>query len=284
MNKTGSTQSTRRWPRWLKALLGIGVLILLIVGTVFLLGVAATARWERFAAGLRDRGQPLTFAEIEALRATIPEDRNGARVIERLSTRLEEIKKGARGGDCIQIVNTRQRTNCGTVYYESKRTKHFQPEWIEKFKNDVRRKNADIGVLVTETMPTDMPRMGLVDGIWVCTYQEFKGLSFVMREMIVRLDAATTTSKNKGDKMGMLYDFLTSNEFRLQMETIVTGFSTMQSDLEREKRSMQTSWKRREKQIRRVIESTADMYGSIQGIAGAALPSIESLALPEGEE
>ena len=132
-------------------------------------------------------------------------------------------------------------------------------------------------------MPTDMPRMGLVDGIWVCTFQEFKGLSFVMREMIVRLDAATTTSKNKGDKMGMLYDFLTSNEFRLQMETIVSGFTTMQSDLEREKRSIQTSWKRREKQIRRVIESTADMYGSIQGIAGAALPSIESLALPEGE-
>ncbi len=132
-------------------------------------------------------------------------------------------------------------------------------------------------------MPTDMPRMGLRDGIWVCTYQEFKGLSFVMRETIVRLDAATTTSKNKGDKMGMLYDFLTSNEFRLQMETIVTGFTTMQIDLEREKRSMQTSWKRREKQIRRVIESTADMYGSIQGIAGAALPSIESLALPEGE-
>ena len=94
MNETGSAQPARPWPRWLKALLGIGVVILLVVGTVFLLGVAATTRWRVFAAGLREQGQPLTFAEIEALRATVPEDRNGARVIERLSARLAEIKKG----------------------------------------------------------------------------------------------------------------------------------------------------------------------------------------------
>jgi len=178
-------------------------------------------------------------------------------------------------------VNTRQRTNCGTVYYESKRTKHFQPEWIEKFKNDVRRKNADIGVLVTEAMPADMPRMGLVDGIWVCTFQEFKGLSFVMRDMIVRLDAATTTSKNKGDKMGMLYDFLTSNEFRMQIEAMVEGFTQMKSDLEAEQRSMRGIWKKREKQIEKVLLNTTGMYGSIRGIAGNAVQAVPLLELPD---
>ena len=89
---------------------------------------------------------------------------------------IEEIKKGARGGDCIQTVNTFNQQNCGKIYYESKRTKDFQGSWIEKFKADMREKGADIGVLVTEAMPSDMQRMGMRDGVWVCSYEEFKGM------------------------------------------------------------------------------------------------------------
>ena len=88
---------------------------------------------------------------------------------------IEEIKKGARGGDCLQHIHTRSRQQCGTVYYESKRTKAFQPGWIEKFKNDIRDRGADIGVLVTEAMPSDMERMGFRDGVWICSFEEFKG-------------------------------------------------------------------------------------------------------------
>ena len=90
---------------------------------------------------------------------------------------IDEIKKGAKGADCLQIVNTREQINCGTIYYESKRTKNFEKKWIEKFKNDIRDKRATVGVLVTEAMPSDMDRMGLKEGIWICTYNEFKGLS-----------------------------------------------------------------------------------------------------------
>ena len=151
---------------------------------------------------------------------------------------IEEIKKGARGADCLQIVNTRSRQNCGTIYYESKRTKGFQPGWIEKFKHDIREKGGDIGVLVTESMPSDMPRLGLKDGVWVCTFDEFKSLSLILRESVITLNNAITAQDNKGDKMGMLYDFLTGIEFRLQVEAIVEGFTQMQSDLESEKRSM----------------------------------------------
>src|SRR5690606_18145341 len=147
-----------------------------------------------------------------------------------------EIKKGARGGDCIQIVNTRSRQNCGKIYYESKRTKDFQPTWIEKFKADMREKGADIGVLVTEAMPTDFDRMGLKDGVWICSYEEFKGLCTVLRESVVQLSLAVSSQENKGDKMHMLYDYLTSNTFRMQVEAIVEGFSQMKSDLESEKR------------------------------------------------
>ncbi len=196
---------------------------------------------------------------------------------------IEEIKKGARGGDCIQIVNTRSRQNCGLIYYESKRTKDFQPTWIEKFKADIRDRGANVGVLVTEVMPSDMDRMGLKDGIWICNYDEFKGLCAVLRQSIVELSLAVSSQENKGDKMHLLYDFLTSNNFRMQVEAIVEGFSQMKSDLDSEKRSMQRIWKQREKQIEKVITNTIDMYGSIKGIAGNAIQTVNALELPGAE-
>ncbi|MGB5541191.1 MAG: DUF2130 domain-containing protein [Gammaproteobacteria bacterium] len=197
---------------------------------------------------------------------------------------IEEIKKGAQGADCLQIVNTRTRQNCGSIYYESKRTKAFQPAWIEKFKADIREKNANIGVLVTEVMPSDMERMGLRDGIWICTFDEFKGLCTVLRESIIQISRAITTQENKGEKMGMLYDFLTSNEFRLQVEAIVEGFTQMHTDLESEKRSMQGIWKKREKQIHKVLLNTNHMYHSIRGIAGNAVQTVALLELSQEEQ
>ena len=198
---------------------------------------------------------------------------------------IEEIKKGARGGDCVQQVNTRSKLRCGTIYYESKRTKTFQPAWIGKFKEDMREKGADIGVLVTEAMPSDMDAMGQVDGIWVCTFAEFKSLAVVLRRMVIELDMAVESSHNRGEKMGMLYDYMTGPEFKLTIESIVEGIASMHADLESEKRSMRRIWKKREKQIEKVVLSTTDMYGAIQGIAGLkALPSMSALELPGGEE
>ena len=192
---------------------------------------------------------------------------------------IDEIKKGANGADCLQIVNTREHQNCGTIYYESKRTKSFQPAWIEKFKNDIRDKKANIGVLVTEVLPIGMERMGLMEGIWICTFDEFKGLCNVLRQSIIQLNQAVETQENKGDKMEMLYGFLTSNEFRLQIEGIVEGFSQMQSDLIKEKNSMQRIWKQREKQIDKVVNNTINMYGSIRGIAGNAVQPVKLLEI-----
>ncbi|MCD9577120.1 DUF2130 domain-containing protein [Flavobacterium soyae] len=192
---------------------------------------------------------------------------------------IDEVKKGANGADCLQIVNTRELQNCGSIYYESKRTKAFQPAWIEKFKNDIRTKKANIGVLVTEVMPAGMDRMGMRDGIWICTYEEFKGLSAVLRQSLIQISQAVQAQENKGDKMSMLYDFLTSNEFRLQIEGIVEGFTQMQGDLDAEKRAMQRIWKQREKQIEKVVHNTLGMYGSIRGIAGNAVQTVRALEL-----
>ena len=195
---------------------------------------------------------------------------------------IDEVKKGARGADCMQIVHTRESQNCGKIYYESKRTKDFQKSWIEKFKADMREKGADIGVLVTDVMPSDMQRMGLYEGIWICSFEEFKGISAVLREQIIKIHHAMKSQENKTDKMSLLYGFLTSNEFKMQIEAIVEAFTTMQSDLDSEKRSMQRIWKQREKQIEKVLDNTINMYGSIRGIAGNAIGNIKALELEYG--
>lgn len=197
---------------------------------------------------------------------------------------IEEIKKGVRGADCIQTINTRSATNCGKIYYESKRTKAFHPAWIEKFKIDIREKGANIGVLVTENLPVDMSRMGFREGIWICTFPEFKGLSNVLRESIISVHRVVSQQENRGDKMSLVYDFLTSNEFRLQVEAIVEGFTQMKIDLDSEKRAMASIWKKREKQIEKVLLNTSDMYSSIKGIAGAAVPAVKQLELPGAQD
>lgn len=193
---------------------------------------------------------------------------------------IQEIKKGQRGGDCLQIVNTREMLGCGSIYYESKNTKEFQPSWIEKFKADIRDKGADVGVLITSVMPKDMPNMGVIDGVWVCNFSEFKGLSMALREGVIKVARASKSQENRSDKMTLLYSYLTSNEFKMQIEAIVEGFVSMQSGLESEKRAMNRIWKEREKQILKVLDNTTALYGSVKGIAGNAVAHISSLELP----
>jgi hypothetical protein len=214
------------------------------------------------------QGEVLELAIEEWLRASFPFDE------------IQEIKKGQRGADCIQIINTRSKANCGCIYYESKRTKDFQPAWIEKFKTDMRERNAAFGVLVTEALPKGMERLGQKDGIWICSFEEFKGLCFVLRESVVLINETISSQENKGDKMHMLYQFLTGNEFRMQVEAIVEGFSQMQEDLFKEKRAMESIWGKREKQIQKVLLNTTHMYSSIKGIAGNAIGEIKALELP----
>ncbi|MFP6041227.1 DUF2130 domain-containing protein [Helicobacter pylori] len=198
---------------------------------------------------------------------------------------IEEIKKGQRGGDCIQVVHTREFQNCGKIYYESKRTKEFQKAWVEKLKSDMREIGADVGVIVSEALPKEMERMGLFEGVWVCSFEEFKGLSAVLREGVIQVGLAKKSQENKGDKVDLLYHYLTSSEFSMQVNAIIEGFEQLRADLESEKRAMARIWKSREKQIDKVFEGTINMYGSIKGIVGNAIGQVKALELGyDGED
>ena len=197
---------------------------------------------------------------------------------------IAEIKKGAYGADCIQTINTPDFQNCGKICYESKNTKSFSNEWIGKLKHDMLEAGADVGVLVTAVYPKDMDRMGFIDGIWVCSYEEFKGSVALLRQKIIEIYIATKSQENRADKMGLLYSYFTSNEFSMQLRSIVDGFILMQKELDKQKRAVMASWKRQQKHIDAVLVNTTNMYGSIKGIAGNAIESVEALELEYVED
>ncbi len=197
---------------------------------------------------------------------------------------IQEIKKGARGADCLQIINTRTHENCGGIYYESKNTKEFANGWIEKFKDDMRAKGAGTGVLITEVYPKGIDRMFQRDGIWICSVDEFKGLCFVLRESIITLHQYSISQENKGEKMQMLYDYLTGSEFKLSIEALVESFMQMNSDLDKEMVAMQGLWKKRKKQLEKILLNTNHMFSSVKGIAGESVSSIKLLEIPKNEE
>jgi len=197
---------------------------------------------------------------------------------------IAEVKKGVFGADCIQTIHTRELQNCGKICYESKNAKTFNRDWITKLKQDMLKANADLGVLVTTIYPRDMDRMGFVDGIWICSLEEFKGSSSLLRESIINVSKTLKKEENKTDKMSILYNYLTSNEFSMQLNSIVEGFIKMQDELDKERRSLMTSWKRRQKLIDGVLTNTTEMYGSLQAIAGNSIGHIKNLELPYEEE
>lgn len=197
---------------------------------------------------------------------------------------IDEVKKGAFGADCVQIIHTRELQNCGILCYESKNAQSWSSTWVTKLKQDMLKVHADIGVLVTTVLPNGMERMGFVDGVWVCTLDEFKGSVSLLRESLIRVHKTVQKEENKSDKMVLLYNYLGSNEFSMQLNAIVDGFVKMQEELDKERRSLMASWKRRQKLIDGVLINTTEMYGSLQGIAGNSIAHISALELPYIDE
>lgn len=193
---------------------------------------------------------------------------------------IKEVKKGANGADTFHIVKNEFNQPCGSIYYESKRTKTFSSGWISKFKDDMQEKGADIGVLVTSVYPAGMERMELREGIYICSYEEFKSLVPILRNILIEFSNIKAFQQNQHEKSVQLYNFLTSKEFKLQFETIYNCFNNLRDNLQKEKNAMNKIWKQREKELDNVLKATTGMYGSIQGIAGNAVPVIESMELP----
>ena len=183
--------------------------------------------------------------------------------------KIEEVGKGVRGADCIQTVRNQVGSESGKIIYESKRTKDFANDWIEKLKSDMRTLGADVAIIVTQTLPKDMDRFGEKDGVYICTFTEVRSVALLLRNALLKIAEAKKSQENKGDKMVMLYDYLTSSEFSEQWKAIREGFMSMKLSIQKERDMMEKLWKSREKQLEKVLLNAAHIKGSVEGIAGA---------------
>lgn len=218
---------------------------------------------------MQTQGEVQELAIEEYLENTFPRDL------------IEEISKGKRGGDCVHIVRDHYENECGRILYESKRTKHFSYDWISKIKDDMRLKQADLGVIVTEALPEGMIRFGEIEGVWVCTFIEFKALALLFRNNLSRIGEVLAAQENKGEKMQPIYRYVTSNEFKQKLEAAFESYQDMQEDLAKEKILFTSQWAKREKRLLKAMENLVSLYGDVRGIAGGAVQEIKALELPE---
>lgn len=190
---------------------------------------------------------------------------------------IYEVKKGAMGADCLHVINEFDMQNCGSIYYESKNTKSFSEKWIKKFKKDLQSKNANIGVIVTKTYPQNVSRMTVIDGIYVCSYLEFKGLCSVLRNTIIEFAKHRIINENVHDKKELLYNFLTSNKFISGIERIIESFVSMNEDLEKEERVSVRNFENRRTQLGIARDNTVKIFTNFSSIAGSSIKNLKML-------
>jgi hypothetical protein len=195
--------------------------------------------------------------------------------------KISEVKKGVRGADVNQIVVDKLGRTTGTILWESKNAK-WSDGWISKLKEDARQAKADLLVLVTVQMPTGIENFIYRDGVWIVNWKNFLPLAWSLRFNLISLYHERQSQEGRDEKMKVIYNYLTGNEFRSRVEGIVEAFGNLQDELEKEKRYFNTKWARQEKEIRKVIDHTHGMYGDLQGVIGKSLPELEALKLDSG--
>ncbi len=197
---------------------------------------------------------------------------------------IEPVPKGEHGGDILQRVCGQMGQPCGTILWESKRTKNWSDAWLVKLREDQRSAKAEVAVIVSQALPKGVETFELIDGVWVTHPRAALPVAMALRHTVIEVASARQAGEGQQTKMEMVYQYLTGPRFRQRVHAIVEAFSSMQEDLDKEKKAITKQWAKREEQIARVMQATVGMYGDLQGIAGKTLQEIEGLGFPAIED
>ena len=190
---------------------------------------------------------------------------------------IDPVPKGEFGGDVLQRVTNNSEVIVGTIIWELKRTKNWSDAWLTKLRGDQRAAKAEIAVIVSHVLPKDVKTFDRVDGVWIVHPHAALPIAIALRQTLLDVSIAKQSKEGQKTKMEMVYHYLTGSDFRLRVEAIVEAFTTMQDDLNKERKVITKQWAKRDQQIMRVLETTVGMYGDLQGIAGKSLAEIEGL-------
>lgn len=192
---------------------------------------------------------------------------------------IAPVAKGEHGGDVLHRVAGSFGQACGTILWESKRTKNWSDGWLIKLREDQRQAKAEIAIIVSQALPKEVETFEFIDGVWVTHPKVALPLAIAMRNTLMEVAGARQASEGQQTKMEMVYQYLMGPRFRQRVQAIVEGFSSMKEDLDKERKVIMKQWAKREEQIDRVMMATVGMYGDLQGIAGKTLQEIEGLEL-----
>jgi hypothetical protein len=190
---------------------------------------------------------------------------------------IAPVPKGEFGGDVLHCVVGPLGQRCGTILWESKRTKNWSDGWLAKLREDQRAAKAEIAVIISRALPKEVETFSFIEGVWVADPKVALPLAITLRQTLIEIATVRQASEGQQSKMEMVYQYLTGPRFRQRVQAIVEAFSSMKEDLEREKKAITRQWAKREEQIDRVMQATVGMYGDLQGIAGRTLPELEGL-------
>lgn len=197
---------------------------------------------------------------------------------------IEPVRKGELGADVIQRVVSPGGKPCGTILWESKRTKNWSQGWLAKLREDQRAAKAEIAILVSQALPEQVKSFELMEGIWVAHPQMAQSVAFTLRLMLIEVEKARKTSEGQKTKAELVYQYLTGSEFAHRIRAMVEAFSTLKEDLDREKVQMNKQWAKRDKLIEQMTLATAGMYGDLQAIAGKTMQEVKGLELDGAED
>ena len=197
---------------------------------------------------------------------------------------ISPVSKGVRGADIIHSVTNNQMEFCGKILWEAKNTKSWSQAWIQKLKDDQMANSANISILVSTVLPEGIKSFAQIDGVWVCSVANALPLVSALREQLIQLNFARASAKGKDEKMEMMFQYLTGDEFRQRIETIVSAFDSLQMQIMRERRAMEKQWREREKQIERIMLNTTGMHADVKGIFGNSVQDVKALELDDGVE
>jgi hypothetical protein len=213
------------------------------------------------------RGEVMELELEDILRDAFPNDA------------IEAVPVGAHGGDILHRVQDGSGIDCGSILWESKRTKNWNDAWLPKIRNDQRVARAHVAVITSVELPNDITHFGCIDGVWVTGRPCLIGLALALRHGLIEAARTRRSLQGRKDKVEVLYSYLAGSEFRQRVEGIVEAFMTLRDDLESEKRSMHRIWAKREKQLERAAINTSGLYGDLAGILGPNMPQIANLEL-----
>ena len=191
---------------------------------------------------------------------------------------IEEVKKGARGPDCILTINYKGKKNIGKIYIESKDTKIWNEEWVAKLFNDMQTQGASNGIIISTSVPKDFDeKSGFVnrEGNTITIIKMDYGIIHVTVSLIksvLIMKERSTNSQNLPEEVKKVWENVKSPNFQMPIRSIVIQIREFQKIFKKESKDFHNSTSNKERTLKQLENDLVRMITSFTKTAGEIFP------------